>query len=244
MTETTHIEQHLLIDYLYGEADESARARVEAHLRSCARCAAEVSELRDVRATLGEWAPPEAELGFRLVSERDTAPVAVTPSSSWMARPRTWGLAAAAVLMLAAAASLANLQFEMGEQGVVVRVGWGDPSAVEQVSPTDLANLRDELRREMQTLQPAQSAGDAPLQRVSTPGADAPWIGSVRDLIRESEERQQLVFDNRVREAEQRIASQRRSDLSEMERTFREVDAEDAELARQQLMEYLRRVSR
>ena len=91
----------------------------------------------------------------------------------------------------------------------------------------------------------ATSVNGVPAEWASIPGSsDDPWIGSVRELIRESEQRQQLVFDNRVREAEQRIASQRRSDLSEMERTFREVDAEDAELARQQLMEYLRRVSR
>ena len=249
MTETTHIAQEQLIDYLYGEADPSARARVEEHLRACPQCAAEVSEFRDVRATLGEWTPPEAELGFRLVSERDEAPVVQSPPrlAARMAQPRYWGLAAAAVLVLAATAALANLQFEVGEQGLVVRVGWGEVQAVEpQVLPADLVDLREELRQEMQTLQAAMPATGAPLQRVSTPGGggDDPWIGSVRELIRQSEQRQQVVFDSRVREAEQRIASQRRSDLSEMERTFREVDAEDAELARQQLMEYLRRVSR
>ena len=156
-----------------------------------------------------------------------------------------WGLAAAAVLVLAAMATLANLQFEVGEQGLVVRLGWGEPQAVDQVSPADLADLRDGLRQEMLTPQVATSVNGVPAEWTSIPGSgDDPWIGSVRELIRESEQRQQLVFDNRVREAEQRIASQRRSDLSEMERTFREVDAEDAELARQQLMEYLRRVSR
>ncbi len=97
----------------------------------------------------------------------------------------------------------------------------------------------------MRTSQVATSVNGVPAELASIPGSsDDPWIANVRELIRESEQRQQLVFDNRVREAEQRIASQRRSDLSEMERTFREVDAEDAELARQQLMEYLRRVSR
>ena len=247
MTETTHIAQEQLLDYLYGEADASARARVEEHTRSCPQCAAEVGELRNVRATLGEWGPPEAELGFRLVSKRDEASFG-PPSPSWAARtlrPRMWGLAAAAVLVLTATATLANLQFEVGEQGLVVRLGWGEPQAVDQVSPADLADLRDGLRQEMLTPQVATSVNGVPAEWASIPGSsDDPWIGSVRELIRESEQRQQLVFDNRVREAEQRIASQRRSDLSEMERTFREVDAEDAELARQQLMEYLRRVSR
>ena len=102
MTETTHIEQEQLLDYLYGEADASARARVEEHTRSCPQCAAEVGELRNVRATLGEWGPPEAELGFRLVSKRDEASFGPAPPS-WAARtlrPRMRGLAAAAVLVL------------------------------------------------------------------------------------------------------------------------------------------------
>ena len=61
MTETTHIAQEQLLDYLYGEADASARARVEEYTRSGPQCTAEVGELRNVRATLGECESPKRE---------------------------------------------------------------------------------------------------------------------------------------------------------------------------------------
>ena len=66
----------------------------------------------------------------------------------------------------------------------------------------------------------------------------------VQDLIRESERRQSRVLLDRVRQVEQRFEARRQADLSEMERTFEEVDPEDAALARQQLLEYMRRISR
>lgn len=216
MSETNRcVDKTLLIDYLYGEVEPAERDRVDTHLRDCAACAAEVSGLRDVRATLGEWAPPETELGFRLVAERESVPPAVT----WRSRLRStgaWGLAAAAMLVLAAAAAVANLEIEVGPEGLVVRTGWGERA-------------------------PASAAPVSLPVGPEVGGAD--WVRSVESLIRESERRQQQMVDTRVRETEQRIADQRRTDLVEMERTFREVDAEDAELARQQLLEYMRRIS-
>jgi len=43
------------MDVLYGEADTSARERVEAHLRECAACRDEMTALRRLRRSLGAW---------------------------------------------------------------------------------------------------------------------------------------------------------------------------------------------
>ena len=49
MTETNVcVEKHEVIDYLYGEANAEARARVEAHLGDCAECADELDGLQAV----------------------------------------------------------------------------------------------------------------------------------------------------------------------------------------------------
>ena len=57
-----------LVGYLYGECEADERRRIEAHLVSCESCAAEVGALRSVRRSLAAWVPPDAELGFRIVS--------------------------------------------------------------------------------------------------------------------------------------------------------------------------------
>ena len=88
MTETNNcVEKDALIDYLYGEVDAHARTRVDAHLRICEQCADEIRELKEVRGTLDAWAPPEVELGFRVVSDADPMPA---PVSLWgrLRRPR------------------------------------------------------------------------------------------------------------------------------------------------------------
>ena len=114
------IEKDALIDYLYGESDADARRRVDAHLRSCARCADEVRSLTDIRRTIGAWEPPDADLGFRVVADagRQRARARV----GW--RPAL-ALAAAAVLAVAAALILRpEIDLPIGER--VLRIGWSD----------------------------------------------------------------------------------------------------------------------
>ena len=117
-------DKQTLIAYLYDELDAVARSRVEAHLLVCTRCAAEVRALGNVRAELAEWTPPEAELGFAVVrkSEQDSAKV-LRPAQWWQTVP-TWARAAAAVLVLAAGAAIANLQVRSGPDGFTVSTGW------------------------------------------------------------------------------------------------------------------------
>ena len=218
MTETSScVEKDALIDFLYGEADADARTRVEAHLRVCAQCADEVVTLRQVRGTLEAWVPPEAELGFRLVSDADPEPA---PVSFWrqLQRRPVWGLAAAAaVLVLAAAAFISKPEVQFGRDGMVVRIGWTETGseALSQAS-TDLAS-RSDL---------------------------AVLSAEVRRLIRESEQRQDRAVTARVQQVEQQIENRRRSDLVEMQRAFAEFGVTGGELVRRDdLFDLLTRIS-
>ena len=259
MTKTnTCVEKDALIDYLYGEGDAQARASVEAHLRSCAQCADEVGGLKDVRGTLDAWVPPEARLGFRLVSDAHPEPASV---SLWgrLRRPPVWGLVAAAVLVLAAAATVARPDVRVGPEGIVVRIGWSAAGPIaasqqgaESASQSDLATIgaqEMEARRGTPVVVAPQSQDllrtgtDLPAGRGAV-AIDDEGLQSVRQLIRESEQRQEHAFDARVRQVEQQIANQRKADLVEMQRAFGEFEVTGEELVRRrELLDYLMRIS-
>jgi anti-sigma factor RsiW len=127
-------EKELLVSYLYDDLADADRARFETHLRGCAECRDEVSALRNVRADLVTWAPSQPELGFRIVRgpqpvpniQAPAADVRWPPPNAW----RAWwtpaaGLAAAAVLVLAAASAIAHVEVRRGPDGITVRSGWG-----------------------------------------------------------------------------------------------------------------------
>src|SRR5829696_489974 len=121
-------EKELLVGYLYDDLADGQRAAFESHLRGCADCRTELKALRGVRADLASWAPPEPDFGFRVVrGGRDAAArdAVAAPVSSW----RAWwtpaaGLAAAAVLVLAAASAIARVEIRSGPDGLTVRTGW------------------------------------------------------------------------------------------------------------------------
>src|SRR5512138_3706752 len=133
MTGQTCGQKEALVSYLYDECDAAERGRVEAHLGTCAECRAEVAEFRNVRAQLAGWAPPDRELGFTIVPAFPAA--AAASRAYWWRSPRLWmpaGLAAAAVLLLASAAAIANLDVRYGQDGLVIRTGWNH-----EVKPPD-----------------------------------------------------------------------------------------------------------
>jgi len=247
MTETNScVEKDALIDYLYGEVDADARTRVEAHLRSCEPCADEVRELTDVRGTLEAWAPPAAGLGFRVVSDAhsESAPV-----SFWgrLRHPPAWGLAAAAVLVLAAGAAITRPELEIGRGEMVLRLGWSDTASdvvtqpeAEPASRSDQATLAAEPRQQLQPLRGTavavgqRSGASVPVQRGADVFGGQTAAANDERLLRST---RQLLLEK------QRIADQRQADLSELQRAFGEFDRTRAEPARQQLLEVLRRVS-
>jgi Putative zinc-finger len=246
-----------LIAFLYGEADRDDAAAIEAHLAGCAACAADLAAFSDVRRDLRHWEPPEAELGFRMVQE--TAP----PRRWW--RPAVWfPVAAAAVLVLAAAATIANLEVKYGQDGVSVRTGWRAPASAspgddppaapigsEEAAATPgvsaeevtaaLAALEARLRGEL-----TPSSAAAPTRQAAAPVVErGELLQSVRALIEESERRQQRELALRLAQVVQDFDAQRRADLVRIENGFGQIEGlTEEEAARQRrLLNYLVRTS-
>ena len=214
MTKTNScVEKDALIDHLYGEADADARTRVDAHLRSCAQCADEIRELKDVRGTLEAWDPPKTELGFRVVTDADSVRA---PVSLWgrLRRP-AWGFAAAAVLVLAAGLAITKPALEIEQGEMVLRVAWRDTTPAAQPAQYEVAPVPR-----------ARSASGQPLG--GTP------VGAPAGIVTEDE----LLL--RVRQLEEEL---RKADLSELARVFGEFEGSGAERARQQLLDSLQSVS-
>ena len=173
-----------LVGYLYGECEADERRRIEAHLASCESCAAEVGALRSARRSLAAWVPPDAELGFRIVSDPPRNEVA-----RWR-RPvpaRTWGVAAAAAGVVAAlAAGVLDLRWE--GDGVVVRMG---------------RPVADRALTAVAAAAPDRAAPEA---------ADDVLLQRMRTLIEQSERRQQQEFATRLLALAQEFDLQRRED--------------------------------
>jgi anti-sigma factor RsiW len=228
-------DKQTLIAYLYDELDAAARQRVDAHLLACTHCAEEVRALGHVRAELAEWTPPEAELGFAVVrkSEQESAKV-LRPAAWWQTVP-TWARAAAAVLVLAAGAAIANLQVRSGPDGFSVTTGWmAVPVAAPVAEPdnTDewknaLVSLEQQLRSEI------RSSREQEAVRVSAQPADQATIRRVQQLLAASEERQDRELALRLTQFAREMDMQRRTDFQRITRGF---GAFDEQMFRQQQM--------
>ncbi len=248
-------ETELLVSYLYEELADGDRARFEAHLRACAECRGELKALRDVRADLAAWAPPEPDFGFRVVrGGRDAAArdVIPTPVQSW----RAWwtpaaGLAAAAVLVLAAASAIARVEVHRGPDGITVRTGWSAfasaaPSASGRFGETSvngqLAGVRASekprsgeggdaeflagLERRLAALE--ASSRDSGLRNASTLSArssDAAIIKRVRELVAQSESKQQGELALRISQVFRDVEAQRVADLTQIQKGLGRIDA-------------------
>jgi hypothetical protein len=240
-------EKDRLVGYLYDECSAAERSAVEAHLSRCAICAAELDGLRGVRTHLAGWTEPRVDLGFRITRD----PVAPMPHRSWTIP--AWAQAAAAVLVLAAGAGLANLQIEYGSGGLTLRTGWG--SAPGNVAPTaeapapkvatveQLQELEQRLRAALASTQSTPLAG-SPAPRAAAAGSPelAPQI---RAIVAESEERQRKEFAFRLAQAVRDLENQRSTDLVRIEQNLRQLEGVTGEQVQGQheMMNYLRRVS-
>ena len=114
-----------LIAFIYDECEAVERQRVEEHLTACTACRAEVEALSGLRGRLAGWAPPGPAPAFRVVPA-DGATVGPAARRVWPAA-RGWALAAAAVLVLAVGAGVANVELQLwpGWIGRAHRVGCG-----------------------------------------------------------------------------------------------------------------------
>jgi anti-sigma-K factor RskA len=91
--------------YVLGSLDADERAAFEAHLSTCAECAAEVRSLRRVTDALAHSVPqrtPSPELRQRVLDSLAATPAARTPSevAATPARNLTWLLMAALVVLV------------------------------------------------------------------------------------------------------------------------------------------------
>lgn len=120
----THDEiEELLGAYALDAVDPAERDLVDAHLVTCARCRAEVAAHREVAAMIAFAGDPAPEgVWQRIAGTLDEAPprlalpAEATVLGAAPSRRRRWSLPAAAVALAAAAAVVAVLGVQLGDQ--------------------------------------------------------------------------------------------------------------------------------
>lgn len=221
-------DKELLVGYLYGELDESERQAFEQHLASCVECRDEIAAFRATRNHLASWEPPAPDLGFEITRSR------VVPMRRRFRLSPAWGLAAAAVLVLAVASAVANVEVMMSGDGVVIRTGWqreAAPAAPEVRQAADSAGSSfDEMERRLVRLESAlvelgARQDDAPeLRAAAADGrpeiSDAELLKRVRQFVRESETRQQRELATRIAQVTRELDALHRADLARLQQTI------------------------
>jgi hypothetical protein len=249
-----------LVSYLYDDLDAAARESFERHLRGCAACREELAGLRAVRADLLQWAPPEPEFAFRLVAEPRVsaggpAGRVLTPTvPSWWAwlQPAA-GLAAAAVLVLAAAAGLARIEVHRGPDGWTLRTGSSSGASLDSARMAAFAahdvNLPADdgafaaLERRIAVLE-ASSRDAATVRNASLPpsrSSNEEILKVVHELLAQSETRQKGELALRIAQVIRDVEAQRVADLNRVQQGIGRIDATvaDEAAAHRELMNYI-----
>jgi len=207
-----------LIGFLYRELDQSEAHEFEQHLLTCAECRMELGDLRSTRGQIAAWTPPEPDLGFHIIrgAARPAPPARVFRISP------AWGLAAAAMLVIAIGAAIAHLEVRVGGgQGFVVRTGWSrtdtaadarvDDSGVQTVDWKQESKRLDERLRAMEQMLASNRSGA--VQSASATMTDEAMLQRVRDMLDQSETKQQRMLAARLTEMTREYDARRRIDL-------------------------------
>jgi anti-sigma factor RsiW len=228
-------DKELLIDYLYGELATREQEAFDRHLASCADCREEVAGLRGARTHLQSWAPPEPELGFQIIRGIGRS---VTMSRRWWGLSPAWGLAAAAMLVGAVSAAIANVEVTAASGGITVRTGWNraaapvaSTAAVETAAPgvpgidvqrveARLHALEARIAKETPAVAATVALDGVP---VNSRMSDAELLRTVRRLIEQSEQRQQSAFAERVLRVNSDYGVARRTDLDQVGRRMDQI---------------------
>jgi hypothetical protein len=232
-------DKQTLIAYLYGEIEPAMRTAVDDHLATCASCSAEVMALGDVRSELGLWVPPHVELDFAIV-KKSAAPASnvLRPARWWHTAP-VWAQAAAAILVLAAGAAIANVQVKSGPDGFSVSTGWMQPAAAAAAAaPAAVAQAGDEFKPALVALEQRlrdeiRSTRDQATPVAARGTADDAIVRRVQQLIADSEKRQQRELATRLIDFNRDVTLQRRADMQNISRV---VGQYDEQLLRQRQM--------
>ena len=229
-----------LVSYLYDECAPGERLAISAHVAICSACAEELVALGATREQLASWAPPDAQLGFRIVSNPSPSNV-LRPARWWQQPMPAWAQAAAAAVIFSTGVTLGALR---GATPVISngQAAAGQPrttaaSNASSVTRADLVALEQRLRSEL-----GHGEGTT---LTATPAADPHVLDRVRVMIDESEQRQDRALAFRTAEMMRDLDAQRNDDLARIERTIGQMDGTTGvEVAQQrQMLNYLMRVS-
>ncbi len=188
-----------IVAFLYDDANGNLadRARFETHLQSCARCHADVAALRDVRAQLARWSPPEPT--FAMTNPQSNPQSAIRNPQWWREIP-AWAQVAAALLFLGVSAGIANLDVRYDHSGLIVRTGWspraGVSDAAGNVAKAGKPDVSETLELVPGTNNVAPPAGMAPASGMTQGAGDvvqslvmadqsAPWRADLAALERQ-----------------------------------------------------------
>jgi len=247
----TMCDKELLVGYLYDEVDAAERRTMESHLLACAECRGELKDLRGTRTRLAAWAPPTPELEFQMVRAPEAA---ASRARRWSISP-AWGLAAAAVLVLSVASAIANVEVKYGPDGLTVRTGAlraspAQPAPVpgavstQAIAAADDPRLRAELQAIALRIRDLEAGGNgaravltsAHVPATQPPSADV--LRAVRQLISESESRQEQELARRLSQVLRDVEGLRRVDLDRVQRALAEMQGvTDTTIIRQQQIE-------
>jgi hypothetical protein len=243
-------DKELLLGYLYDDLAPGERRLADAHLLICEECRTELAGLRGTRTTLSAWAPPTPDLAFPFVRP---GAVPVSRVRAWTVSP-AWGLAAAAVLVLSVASAVANVEIKYGRDGFSVRTGAmrtveaapaTAASPIQTVSAPGEADLRRQLADMSQRLRALESADTARpvLASMHTSAQPSSDLRFVRQLIADSESRQEQILARRITQVLRDVEGARRVDFDRTQRALAEVQGVvDTTMIRQRETENVLRV--
>ena len=215
-----------IVSYLYGEMEATERVAFDRHLVACAPCRAELGDLRDVRTELARSVSPELAAHIPFNVDIPRMPVAVVPPARSIP---VWAQAIAATVILGVAGGIANLDVSYtSASGLSIRTGWRHPVDANRAQPaatpvvqttqspapwsSDLAALERSLRGALDerpaVATPASSTSDDAVMR------------RVRQLVQDSERRQESELALRMAEAVRELQIQRQADLVKIDRTL------------------------
>ena len=211
-----------LVSYLYDENSAEEREVIATHLAGCATCARELASLGDTRQRLSSWTAPHASLDIRVGSHAVTA----TPPHGWWRQPLpAWMQVAAAALLFVAgvtfgiAGGSSRSTAQVGPVANLTPPNSASPVS-SAISPRDLTQLEERLRAEMTQLRTSAPVV-APTRNEQRGNDDV--LTQVRTLIAESEERQRRELALRTVQIMRDVENQRRADLTQVQRTWDQV---------------------
>lgn len=226
----TDANNESLVGYLYGELTPDEQRAYDAHLAACATCRGDLSALRAVRDDLVSWAPPECR---DLPSSWAVAPAPPAPLARLTAWAPAFGLAAAAMLVLAASAAIANLEVRYDDTGFAVRAGRdaapapapsalvetaapapsGAPVNASFVTAAELAEFEARLRAAFEDTRPSMQAASISSGTPQLPADVRRLPAEVRRWIEESEERTRREMAGRFLDIVSDLEGHRRADM-------------------------------